>query len=40
MKLESKVITYENETTLRITYSEGGCIVGKYLHEKGYGETY
>lgn len=21
-------------------YSEGGCIVGKYLHEKGYGETY
>lgn len=21
-------------------YSEGGCIVGKYLHEKGYRETY
>lgn len=21
-------------------YSEGECIVGKYLHEKGYGETY
>lgn len=21
-------------------YSEGGCIIGKYLHEKGYGETY
>lgn len=21
-------------------YSEGGCIVGKYLHDKGYGETY